>query len=249
MSQNFSKIGVVILAAGDGKRMKTGIPKVLNLLKGKPLVQYVVESAVATGFGSKPIVVVSANHNQVQDTLGESAAYAIQDKQLGTGHAVRSAEALWSSFDHVVVLYGDMPFVSAASLQKLVSEHQAAGNSMTFMTTTVPDFSGTNAYFSDFGRIVRDASGALVKNVQKKDATPEELHITELDTSYMCFEKHWLQKHLADLQPTNAQQEYYLTDLLMLALREGVKVGTVSVPPAEAFGVNTKEHLDIASSL
>jgi bifunctional UDP-N-acetylglucosamine pyrophosphorylase/glucosamine-1-phosphate N-acetyltransferase len=244
-----SSIGIVILAAGDGKRMKTGIPKVMNLFKGEPLVSHVVRSAEGASFGAKPIVVVSPRHTLVQDYLGDRALYVVQPEQLGTGHAVGVAEALWSSFEHVVVLYGDMPFISSASIARLVSAHQAGNNSMTFMTTTVPHFEGSYAYFADFGRIIQDSSGRLVKNVQKKDATLEEAAVTELDTSYMCFNTMWLKTHLSQLQTNNVQKEYYLTDLLAVALSEGAKVGTVTIVPGEAIGINTKEHLDLAQTI
>jgi bifunctional UDP-N-acetylglucosamine pyrophosphorylase/glucosamine-1-phosphate N-acetyltransferase len=175
--------------------------------------------------------------------------YVVQPEQLGTGHAVSVAEPLWGLFEHVVVLYGDMPFISSTSINRLVSAHQADANVMTFMTTTVPNFEGQYAYFSDFGRIIRDSSGRLVKNVQKKDATSEEALVTELDTSYMCFNTQWLKAHLSKLQTNNAQKEYYLTDLLAVALSEGAKVGTVTIVPGEAIGINTKEHLDLAQTI
>lgn len=246
MSPNKSKTSVVILAAGDGKRMKTGIPKVMNVVRGEPLVSYVVKSVAGSKLDVQPIVVVAANHTLVQEYLGGRAVYAIQDKQLGTGHAVGCAESLWRDSETVVVLYGDMPFITSASIDRLVAEHQATGNVMTFMTTTVPNFEGMFAYFNDFGRIVRDATGGLIKNVQKKDATPAELAITELDTSYMGFQTDWLRNHLPQLVPNNVQKEYYLTDLLAVALAEGARVGTVAVAPEEAFGINTKEHLERA---
>lgn len=244
-----NNIAVVILAAGEGKRMGGEVPKVLQRVQGKPLVEHVVQAVEDTGWGVKPIVVVSARHTQVQEALGGRAEYAVQTEQLGTGHAVLVAEPLWRTAEQVLVFYGDMPFITPASITRLAEVHRAGKNSMTFMTVTVPNFEDSNKYFFDFGRIVRDSAGRLVKNVQLKDATEAERGITELDTSYMCFDTQWLRAHLPALQPNNMQKEYYLTDLLAVALAEGAAVGTVPVPAKEAIGVNTMEQLHLAHSL
>ncbi len=241
---------VIILAAGEGKRMKTGIPKVMNLLHDKPLVGYVVDAVKKSGLVEKPIVVVSKNHTLVQDYLGDRAEYVVQEQQLGTGHAVACAEKkIQSNPKPVVVLYGDMPFISAESICRLVEEHTAQNNLITLMTVRTPDFDGWHAQFTDFGRVVRNATGTVVKIVERKDATPEELMIHEVNTSYFCFNSRWLVNRLHQLHNNNAQGEYYLVDLVRIAFEEGVKVGTVLIDPKEAIGINTKEHLDLAEDL
>ncbi len=244
-------IGIVILAAGHGTRMKTDIPKVMNPLHGKPLVDHVVTNAEASRCCDTPVVVVCEDHTLVQDHLGSRARYAIQREQLGTGHAVKAAEdELKGTVDHVVVLYGDMPFLGADSIRRLVERHKERGNTGTLMTTSVPNFDGDFAPFYGFGRIVRRSEdGHIAKIVEKKDASEEEVEIKELNTSYFCFKADWLWEHLAKLGNDNAQGEYYLTDLVKMAIDEGEKISSIAVDPKEAIGVNTKEDLDLAHSV
>lgn len=243
-------VGVVILAAGDGKRMKTGIPKVMNPLRGEPLVSHVVKSVEGTAFNVKPVVVVCANHTLVQDYLLDRAHYVVQELQLGTAHAVACAEkVLKDAVTSVVVLYGDMPLISSSSLERLAAVHQESGSVVTVMTVSVADFSDWRAQFADFGRVKRDEDGNISSIVEKKDATPEELAITELNTSYFCFDAAWLWQNLKVIKNENVQKEYYLVDLITIARARGAKIGTVSIDPKEAVGINTKEHLDIAHAL
>lgn len=243
-------VGVVILAAGDGKRMKTGIPKVMNLLRDEPLVAHVVSAVEAVRFGVKPVAIVCANHTLVQDYLKDRADYVIQERQLGTAHAVGCAEAaLKGKVKNVVALYGDMPFISGKSLQKLTAIHQEENNTVTLMTVTVEDFTDWRSQFADFGRIKRDSEGNIMDIVEKKDASVEELAITELNTSYFCFKADWLWQNLKAIKNHNAQQEYYLVDLVKMAREQGEKIGTVAIDPKEAVGVNTKEHLEIARTI
>lgn len=245
-----ASVGFVILAAGDGKRMKTGIPKVMNPLKGEPLVSHVVKAVENTGFGTKPVVIVCANHTSVQDYLKDRADYAVQDKQLGTAHAVSCAESLLAGkTDSVVVLYGDMPLITSATLKHLAQIHTEYNDVVTLMTASVADFGDWRAQFADFGRIKRDAEGNIVDIVEKKDASSEELKITELNTSYFCFDAAWLWKNLKEVKNQNAQQEYYLVDLIRIARAQGQRIGTVAIEPKEAVGINTKEHLEIAEAI
>src|SRR5689334_7448637 len=143
LNSNSGKIGAVILAAGDGKRMKTGIPKVMNLLKGKPLVEHVVSSVEASGVCDKPVVIVNPNHTLVQDYLGDRAVYVVQEKQLGTGHAAGCAvKVLESKVDSIIILYGDMPFLKPESIKHLAETHNIEHNILTMMTVVVPNFEG-----------------------------------------------------------------------------------------------------------
>ncbi len=245
-----SSVAIVILAAGDGKRMKTGIPKVLNLLKGKPLVAHVVESVRATGLVKKPVVVVSASHTLVQDALRDEAVYVIQERQLGTGHAVGVTEdILKDKAGSVVVLYGDMPFIKPESITRLVDEHQSKRNVVTLMTVTVSDFAEWRSQFDDFGRIVRSAEGSIIKIIEKRDAIEAERALHEVNPAFFCFDAPWLWAHVKALRNSNAQGEYYLTDLVQLAIKEGSPISSIPVDPREAVGINTKEHLAAAESL
>ncbi|OGH68296.1 MAG: hypothetical protein A3D53_00840 [Candidatus Magasanikbacteria bacterium RIFCSPHIGHO2_02_FULL_45_10] len=244
------QVGVVILAAGDGKRMKTGIPKVMNLLRDEPLVAHVVSAVEKAQFDVKPVLIVCTNHTLVQDYLKDRVVYVFQEHQLGTAHAVGCAEdELKGKVKSVVVLYGDMPLISSDSLRHLAALHRSEKNTVTLMTVSVEDFNGWRTQFADFGRIKRDHEGNIIGIVEKKDATAEELAITELNTSYFCFQSDWLWKNLKAIKNHNAQQEYYLVDLVRLAREQGEKIGTVAIDPKEAVGINTKEHLDIAQTI
>ncbi len=244
-----TKFQIIILAAGEGKRMQTGVPKVMNLLRRKPLIDYVV-TAAEKAFGVKPVVVVNNKHTLVQDYLGNRAEYAVQVEQLGTGHAVMSAEALVKDrAENIIVLYGDMPCITNESLKRLAKEHLTQNNTLTVMTLTAENFDDWRSQFADFGRIIRDKNGGLLKVVEKKDASPEELAISEVNTSYFCFKADWLWENLKKLQNNNQQKEYYLVDLVKMALEQGKKLNTLSVPAEEAIGINTKEHLELAEKI
>lgn len=246
------RVRAVILAAGDGKRMKSTTPKVLSLLRGKPLVGHVLDHVEEAGvFSLEPVVVVCANHRLVQDSVKDRAVYAIQELQLGTGHAVAAAEpVLKESADHVAVVYGDMPFLSAASLRRLVERHLERDNTVTLLTVIVPHFEGSLAPFQSFGRIVRrSADGHIARIVEYRDATEEEKKIREVNPSYFCFRASWLWPHVKTLKNENAQGEYYLVDLLKMAIDEGEKISSIPIEPKEALGVNTQEDLILAESL
>jgi bifunctional UDP-N-acetylglucosamine pyrophosphorylase/glucosamine-1-phosphate N-acetyltransferase len=245
-----SIISPVILAAGDGKRMQSDLPKVMHLLHGKPLVEHAVAAAEAVSDLQKPVIIVSPKHTMVQDHLGDRAQYAVQEQQLGTGHAVMQAQGLLHGVaDHVVVLYGDMPFVSPASIEQLIAKHIERGNTVTLMTATVPNFENEYACFAKFGRIVRLDGGYIQKIVEAKDASEGELQILEVNPSIFCFKAEWLWHHLNALQNINAQGEYYLTDLIEMAIADHQLISSVPVAPREAMGINTKEELDSAATL
>lgn len=245
-----NKIGIVVLAAGKGKRMQSDTLKVMNELNGRPLIDYVVQVAENLDLAEKPIVVVRAGNPAVQNFLGDRAQYVEQEEQLGTGHAVGTAEnILKDKVDHVVVLYGDMPFVTADSIKKLIDKHLEKNNELTLITVVVPDFNEWRANLYDYGRVVRGVDGHIVGIVEKKDAAPEQLEIKEVNTSFFCFKSDWLWENLQKLKNENAQGEYYLTDLVKLAFESGAKLSAVSVGSREALGINTKEHLEIARTI
>ncbi len=244
-----NKVGVVILAAGDGKRMKFSLPKVMNLLKGKPLIGYLVESVEASGVCEKPVVIVNPNHTLVQDYLGDRAVYVVQEKQLGTGHAAGcAAEVLEGKVENIIVLYGDMPFLKAESIKRLAENHITEQNTLTMMTVKVPNFEGKYMALQDFGRIIRDANGKIFKSVELRDTTPTEALSLELNPCYYCFNANWFWKEVKNLKNNNTQGEYYLTDLVDRAMN-GYKVSSISINPEEAIGINTKENLDLAEKL
>lgn len=233
---------VIILAAGEGKRMQSELPKVMHELNGKPLIDHVVSAVEQAGFG-KPVVVVSAKNSLVQDYLKERATYVVQAEQKGTGHAVQCAkEILYTRADTIVVLYGDMPFLRAESIQRLVEQHTAEHNAVTLMTVQVPSYEGPYAVFKDFGRIIRNQDGRILKSVEVRDATPEELASLEVNPCYFCFKASWLWSEIEQLKNNNDQGEYYLTDLIERGIATERASGML-IDPREALGVNTKEQL------
>lgn len=249
LSSKLNKTGVVILAAGQGKRMKSDLPKVMNVLKGKPLIEHVVRNVELSGVCEKPIVIVNPNHTFVQDYLGDRAIYVVQEKQLGTGNAASyAAKVLQGKVENIIVLYGDMPFLKAESIKRLSEKHINEQNILTMMTVTVPDFNGKNAPLYDFGRIIRDTNGKIVKSVELRDATPAEAASLELNPCYYAFNADWFWQEIKNLKNNNAQGEYYLTDLVDRAMNSG-KVSSIPIDSEEAIGINTKEHLEMANNI
>ncbi len=246
------KTRIVVLAAGKGKRMGIEIPKVLVPLKGEPVLYYILRSVRAAGIDSKPVVVVGENKPLIEAALAEggfAAEYAVQEGQLGTGHAVRAAEVAAHDAESVLVLYGDHPFVSPATIRNIVNLHESEKATLTLATLIVPDFEGWRVSFADFGRIIRNADGQINRIVEKKDGTPLELAVRELNPAFFCFNGPWLWQSLAKLKNTNAQGEYYLTDLVKMAMEEGVKISSLIIDAKEGAGINTQTHLAAAEGL
>ena len=240
------KTEVVILAAGFGKRMQSELPKVLVPLHGKPLVKHVLDAVTHSGVCARPIVVVGQKRELVMETLGELYRYAIQEEQLGTGHAVLStAPLIEGKTENVMVMSGDTPYIMPGSIRMLAEMGETSEAVLTMATVKVPDFEEWRAGFADFGRIIRNENGDIVQIVEKKDATPEQLLITEVNSGTYTFKADWLWKHLRELKKENAQGEYYLTDLIGMACAEKADIASISIDPREALGVNTKEHLEL----
>lgn len=241
-----NKIYAIILAAGKGKRMQSDKLKVMHDLGGKPLIDYVVTSVEKSIVNNKPVVVVNNNDSSVQDYLGDRAVYIIQKEQLGTGHAVKICEDLLSDkAEHIVVLYGDLPLVSPQSINKLIENKIENKSILSLATTTVPNFNDQYIPFFTFARIERNEDGGIKRIVEKKDCTEPQLNIFEVNTGYYCFSASWLWDHLKELKKNNAQEEYYLTDLIALAINNKEKVSSIDVLPREALGITTKEDLEI----
>jgi len=229
-------IDIVILAAGKGTRMVSDLPKPLHPLLGKPLIQYVVDAAVPLT-DKPPVIVIGHGGDKIRDTLGNQLKYAVQSDLLGTGHAVQQAENLLKGqSDLVLVLYGDMPLVRTKTLENLVQAQRSNSGPLTLLTLLEDNPRG-------FGRIDRDPSGMILKIVEEVDATPAQLEINELNAGMYCFEADWLWDTLKKLVPSNSG-EYYLTELVELAAREGMQVASVQIDdPDELIGINTRIHL------
>lgn len=242
---------VVILAAGKGTRMKNNdLPKALTPFRGKPMISNLLDTIARSGIDEKPVVVVGFQAEKIRAVLGDRVLYVEQTTQRGTGDAVRCAqELLEPTADVVVVLYSDHPLVHASTLKKLRFLHEREGRVVTMMTTTVQDFEDWRRPFYDFGRILRNAGDEVVGIVEKKDATPSQLSIRELNPALFCFDAKWLWEYLPKIQNQNAQGEYYLTDLIHMAIQGGFRIASMNIDPLESIGVNTPEHLALAESV
>ncbi|OGI68428.1 hypothetical protein A2738_00905 [Candidatus Nomurabacteria bacterium RIFCSPHIGHO2_01_FULL_42_15] len=245
------KIKIVILAAGKGKRMQSALPKVLIPFKNKPLIFHVLDSVKKSGVDHRPTIVVGQQRELVMKTLGNDYNYIIQEDQKGTGHAVIIAQkTLENDADHIVVLYGDHPFVSPETIKKLVQKHLDSHGKITLATVKLPDFEDWRSVFAkSFSRIIRDENENIIKDVQYKDTTLEERKVTEVNPCYFCFEAKWLWEKLKTLNTNNAQKEYYLTDLVKIAMQEKIKIASINIDPKEALGVNSKEELEVLNNL
>jgi len=241
---------VVILAAGKGKRIGPGLPKVLREVGGKTMIERVVESVLLSRVTKRPIVVIGYGTEIIKKYLGTKCTYVLQTEQLGTAHAVASTKDYLNGIDDVVVVYGDTPFLQPKTLINLEAQHKKSGAVLSMVTVKLPDFNDWRSHFYDFGRIVRNISGEVVAIVEKKDATVEQLAITEVNPAFFCFKTNWLWESLPKLNCNNAQGEFYLTDLVGLAIAQNKKLEAIVIDnPIEAVGVNTLEQLSLAQSL
>jgi bifunctional UDP-N-acetylglucosamine pyrophosphorylase/glucosamine-1-phosphate N-acetyltransferase len=228
-------MNIVILAAGMGKRMRSALPKVLHSLAGKPLLAHVIDTA-RTLSPTRLVVVVGHGADKVREAVGApDVQFALQDRQLGTGHAVQQALPLLDPSVPTLVLYGDVPLTRASTLKRLIDA--AGAERYGVLTVSVNDPTG-------YGRIVRDAAGKVKKIVEQKDASEEERRIAEINTGIVITPTRTLETWLASLKNNNAQGEFYLTDVVERAIDAGVEVVTAQ-PDAEweTLGVNSKIQL------
>ena len=227
-------MNIVILAAGQGKRMHSHLPKVLHPIAGKALAAHVLDTARHLG-QSRICLVVGHGGEVVRSALAAAdVACAVQEPQLGTGHAVMQALPLLDGEGMTLVLYGDVPLIQAATLQRLV---QAAGDGLAVLTVDLENPKG-------YGRIIRDSAGRVQRIVEEKDATPAERLVRETNTGIMALPTARLQDWLSRLSNDNAQGEYYLTDVVALAVADGVPVHTAQPEGEwEVAGVNSKVQL------
>jgi len=233
----------VVLAAGKGVRMKSDKAKVLHELLGRPLIHYVLNAL--EGAGVRDIhVVVGTQEELVRKAVGDRGSFVRQERQKGTGDAVRSAEPALAKFaGEVFVLAGDAPLISTASLQAMLEVHRAQKHACTVMTSCVDDPSG-------YGRITRDAkSGDFLGIVEESDASEEQKRIQEVNSAAYVFSSKLLFEALRELKNDNAKGEYYLTDTLTILMKKGRKVGTWRAPdPSEVYGVNSRKDLVAATN-
>jgi bifunctional UDP-N-acetylglucosamine pyrophosphorylase / glucosamine-1-phosphate N-acetyltransferase len=232
----------VILAAGQGTRMKSTLPKVLHPLLGRPMLQYALDTAAAVS-QEQPVVIIGHGASQIQQVFNGKAHFVLQEPQLGTGHAIQQAEVLLrDDADYIVVTYADMPLLTAETLQRVVQAQKTNSGPMTMLTVMVEDPRG-------FGRVVRGENGHVTAIVEETQATPEQRPIRELNVGVYCFTASWLWDTLRRV-PLSPKGEYYLTDVVALAVEDGLSVEAVSLDdPEEGIGINTRSHLAEAMAI
>jgi bifunctional UDP-N-acetylglucosamine pyrophosphorylase / glucosamine-1-phosphate N-acetyltransferase len=230
------KVTAVLLAAGQGTRMKSRLPKVLHPICGKPMLAYALEVAGAASTG-KPVVVLGKDGQALRDFLGDSAHCVVQDPPLGTGHALQQAEAsLRDKTELVLVTYADMPLLRTETLARLVENQQKNPGPLTLLTVIAADPRG-------FGRVLRSSDGSIQAIIEETAATPEQLSTRELNVGAYCFSADWLWEALHRI-PLSNKGEYYLTDTVGLAVNAGLTVqALVSDDLSEIIGINTRVHL------
>lgn len=242
MSQALKPICGLILAAGEGKRIgaaERGIPKVMFPVKGKPMIRYGVDHLQAAGI-DQVVLVVGYKREKITDYFKSEVEYVVQEEQKGTGHAVMMArDLIHQKYQSVCICYGDHVLYRPETIKKLIDLYQKESPTIAMLTVTFDD---PNHF--GFGRIFRDQKGNIIKNIEQKDCTPEEVKIKECNPCFYIFDADWLYQNLPKLNKNNAQGEYYLTDMIAIAVEQGKKISSVPVSDwHEVIGINNLEHL------
>jgi bifunctional UDP-N-acetylglucosamine pyrophosphorylase/glucosamine-1-phosphate N-acetyltransferase len=238
-------VAAVILAAGKGTRMKSGLVKVLHPAAGRPMISWVIDSA--RDAGAAPTVLVVGHQAEAVRSAFSGAAdirCALQEEQLGTGHAVACAREQLSGFSGtVLILCGDTPLLRGKTLQGLVASHRENGAALTVLTAVMDDPYG-------YGRVVRDTDGRVLRIVEQKDASPEEQALCEINSGIYCMEADFLFANIDSISSDNAQGEFYLTDLVAIAVKQGLTcLGRCTDDADEIMGVNDRAQLAEASCI
>ena len=258
-------IGIIILAAGKGERMGGAYPKVLFELGGKSLIGHVLETAyqlnprrivVVAGFGKDKVIDYVTKHavsysvtnykdsGRSDDTSGIDIRFAVQEPQLGTGHAVLQAESMFTGFHgDILILSGDVPLISFETLVSLLENHTSTGSGATVLTA---DYKNPKGY----GRIVFEKNGDLQRIVEDKDTVQKDKEITIINSGMFVFQAPYLFKYLSKVSRDNAQDEYYITDMIQILREHDIKVTAWQTShPEETYGVNTPDQLAYLNTL
>ncbi len=229
----------IVMAAGKGTRMKSKKSKLVHKIYGKEIIRRAVENAKRAGV-NEIITVVGYQKEQIEEVLGDTVKYAIQEEQLGTGHAVmQAAKMLEGRKGKVLILNGDHPIMRPSTLKNLIEESNRRGESATILTMV-------HDAMIPYGKIIHDSDGKIKEIVEHKDCNEEQLQIKEVNLGMYCFDIEELLKSLKELKNDNAQNEYYLTDVIKIMYDKGLKTGSVVVSDnAEVLGVNDRMDLEI----
>ncbi len=233
----------IILAAGKGTRMKSKLPKALHPICGKPMTRYVIDACKESGIETV-VVVIGHGADQVREGLGDDVRYAVQEEQLGTGHACKEALLeIDADEGNVIVATGDTPLLAADVLRSLAENHVSSGSAATVLTAILDDA-------GHYGRIIRADDGSVRAIIEAKDCTPEQRAVREMNSGIYCFSLPLLRKYLDEIKPANAQGEYYLTDVIGLMVANGHKVSAlVSDDTDIVLGINHRVDLAHLTSI
>lgn len=243
-------IGLIILAGGKGTRMNQEIPKVLTEINGICLIEKLLENVKKFFTKEYIYIVVGYKGQDVIDKLENQYNFVWQKEQLGTGHAVSECrENLQGKYKNILILYGDTPFITEKTLKSLVDLHLENESTFSMITLKIKDFENENSVYWKFGRIIRDENNKVIKIVEFKDANDEEKKVTEVNPAIYCVKDEWLWENLRQINNENAQKEYYLTDLVFLANKQGLDIKTLQVEDnVELMGINSADDLEIAKN-
>lgn len=233
----------LILAAGQGKRIKSDIPKVLHKVCGKEMVNHVIDNMRKAGIEEIDVIVGKGAERVKEGTKDRNVFYSLQEEQLGTGHAVKCASDFLKGKKGTIVIFpGDAPLTKKTTIESLMKEHEENKNAATLLSAMVEDPTG-------YGRIIRDEKGNVLKIVEHKDCNEEELLVNEMNAAMYCFDIEELVNSLDKLSNNNNQGEYYLTDVIGILKEEGKKIGAVVTDYEDTIGVNSRVQLAEAEEL
>jgi bifunctional UDP-N-acetylglucosamine pyrophosphorylase/glucosamine-1-phosphate N-acetyltransferase len=233
----------LVLAAGQGKRIKSDLPKVLHKVCGKEMLKHVIDSIRRSGINDIDVIIGKGAELVKERTSDRNVSYSLQAEQLGTGHAVRCAEEFLKGKKGVVAIFaGDTPLIKQSTIERLFNDHIKNKNAATILTSIVKDPTG-------YGRIVRDENNHVLKIVEHKDCNEEELKINEMNTAIYCFDIELLANALGKISNDNNQGEYYLTDIIEILKSENKSVGAVVTEYEETIGVNSRVQLAEAEEI
>lgn len=229
-----TNVYAVVLAAGQGTRMKSDLYKVLHPVCGKPMVEHVIDNIQNLG-ADRIVTIVGHGAEKVEEALGNASEYALQKEQLGTAHAVQQADSLLADLEGTtIVVCGDTPLIRSTTMEELITHHNELGAKATILTAFADNPTG-------YGRIIRGEQGEVLRNVEHKDATEEELAVTEINTGTYCFDNKALFEALKQVNNDNAQGEYYLPDVLSIMREDGALVSAYATDDfSETLGINDR---------